>query len=315
MTTDPNDWIADLLVVENPIKEAHDCGDGVTYETYARQPEGVTRGHPDFVMSGGDLSEFTRCPHRWRMGYRDGETRFTEWGQLIDCLLLTPQDFEKRFAVRPETYENDKGETKPWSGNSNVCKAWLEAHEGSQIVKPDEVLRAGTAVKLIRDDEQLADCIADSRKQVMLTGFYDDKETGLRIPIKSLLDLVPPSGYLADLKTCTNAAPRAWKSQVFNFGYHQQAARHLDLWNAAHSDTRNEFRHIVQESFEPFEIGKRMLSAEFISHGRYSYVKALKRYAECLKRDEWPGYDQSDSNADLVIDEHLVVSPEAWMIG
>lgn len=315
MTTDPTDWISDLLVVENPIKEAHDCGDGVTFEQYAVQPAGVTRGHPEFVMSGGDLSEFARCPHRWRMGYRDGETRFTEWGQLIDCLLLTPQDFEKRFAVRPETYTNEKKEVKPWNGNANVCKEWLEIHAGSPIVKPDELLKARAAVKLIEDDPQLAACVLDSRKQVMLTGFYDDKETGLRIPIKSLLDLVPPSGYLADLKTCTNASPRAWTKHVFEFGYHHQAARHLDLWNAAHKDTRNEFRHIVQESFPPFEIGKRMLSAEFVSHGRDSYVKALKRYAQCLKRDEWPGYDCPDNNTDIVIDGHLVTSPQSWMIG
>lgn len=312
----PEHWLAGMVdTVENPIKEATDCGDGVTYEQYAQQPAGVTRGHPDFVMSGGDLSEFARCPHRWRMGYRDGETRFTEWGSLIDCLLLTPQDFEKRFAVRPETYTNENKEVKPWSGNANVCKEWLERHAGSQIVKPDEVLRAGIAVKLIRDDEQLAEVIQSSRKQVMLTGFYDDKETGLRIPLKSLLDLVPPSGYLADLKTCTDASPRAWAKHVYIYHYHEQAARHLDLWNAAHGETRNEFRHIIQESFEPFEFGKRMLSAEFLSHGRTSYVKALKRYAECLKRDIWPGYDTTESNADIVIDGHLVVNPEAWMVG
>lgn len=316
MTTDSNDWIADMLVVENPIKEAHDCGDGVTYETYARQPEGVTRGHPDFVMDGKDLKNFDRCPHRWRGGHNDDdETTATDWGKLLDCLLITPSAFERRFAVCPETYTNDKGEEKPWTFQAKVCKEWRQQHEGSEIVKADDVLRASSAAKLIMADEQYSVVIPASRRQVMLTGFYDDVETGLRIPIKSLLDLVPPEKYLVDLKTSKDAHPRPWKQQVFKYHYHVQAARHLDLWNAAHNDTRNEFRHIVQESFEPFEIGKRMLSAEFISHGRYSYVKALKRYAECLKRDEWPGYDSPASNADLVIDDHLVVSPESWMVG
>src|SRR5687768_14479125 len=174
MTTDPNDWIADLLVVENPIKEAHDCGDGVTFEQYATQPSGVTRGHPDFILSGGDLSEFARCPHRWRMGYRDTETIFTEWGQLIDCLLLDPSAFENRFAVRPATYTNEKKEVKEWNGNANVCRAWKEQQNGKQIIKPDDLATAHEAVRILRADDQIAAVVANSRKQVMLTGFYDD---------------------------------------------------------------------------------------------------------------------------------------------
>lgn len=250
------------------------------------------------------------------MGYRDTETLSTEWGQLIDCLLLTPDEFGHRFAVRPETYENDKGEVKPWNGNANVCKEWLSHHEGEQIVKSELLTEAREAVRLLQADEQIAAVVANSRKQIMLTGFYDDAETGLRIPMRALLDLAPENEkFLADLKTCTNAAPRAWKSQVNNFGYHQQAARHLDMWNAAHEDTRNEFRHIIQENFAPFEVAKRMLSAEFISLGRYQYVKALKRYAKALKTDKWEGYDSPDNNSDIVIDGHLVVSPESWMVG
>jgi hypothetical protein len=315
MTTDPNDWISDLLVVENPIKEAHDCGDGVTYETYARQAVGVTRGHPDFVMSGGDLSEFASCPHRWRMGYRDGETLSTEWGSLIDCILLDPNSFDRRFAVRPETYTNEKKEVKEWNGNANVCRAWKEQQNGKQIIKPDDLSVAHDAVRILRADNQIAETVDNSRKQVMLTGFYDDVDTGLRIPLRALIDLVPAdSKFIADLKTCTSAAPRAWKTHVHTYGYHQQAARHLDLWNAAHGDTRNEFRHIIQESYPPFEIAKRMLAAEFLSLGRYQYVKALKRYAKSLKTDSWEGYDAPQSNADLVIDGHLVVSPESWMV-
>ena len=75
---DPSDNWADLLSPENPIKEAHDCGDGVTFDVYSRQTPGVGRGHPDYVMSGSDLAEFDRCPHRWLVGFRDDETRSTE---------------------------------------------------------------------------------------------------------------------------------------------------------------------------------------------------------------------------------------------
>lgn len=311
---DPADNWKDLTTPENPIKEARDCGDNISFEVYSRQHEGVKRGHPDYVMTGGALREFDRCPHRWINGYREDATTFTEWGSLVDCLAMSPDEFKKRFIVVPETYQNEKGEEREWNFNANVCKAWRRANAGKQEVKTGLLGDAQWAATLLQKDEHIGPILKASRKQVMITGFYDDKETGLRIPLKCLIDLVPPSDFLADLKTCTNAEKRAWARHVHQFGYHEQSARHLDLWNAAHNDTRQEFRHYIQESFEPFEIGKRILDPGFISIGRDSYVRALKRYALCLKDNEWPGYDSKTHNGDIVIDGHLVTSPEAWMV-
>lgn len=311
---DPGDTWSDLLVPENPIKEAHDCGDGVSFETYSRQGDGVKRGHPDYILSGGDLMEFDRCPHRWVMGYRDDATNATEWGSLIDCLLMDSDSLEERFALVPDTYKSEKGEEKPWSFNATVCKEWRKQQGGKQEVKSAELERAREAVQHILDDEQLAAVFRDSRRQVMLTGFYDDSETGVRVPLRCLIDLVPPGQYIADLKTCNCAHPAAWRKHVHQFGYHVQAARHLDLWNAAHNDTRRDFRHIIQESFKPYEVAKRFLSAEYLSLGRDRYVRALKRYSKCIKTGEWPGYDDPGPH-DMVVDGFLATSPESWMVG
>lgn len=336
---DPSDNWGDLLAVENPIKEAHDCGDSIPFEVYSRQPDGVTRGHPDYILSGSDLSEFDRCPHRWFVGYRDDETRATEWGQLIDCLLMAPEEFADRFAVAPETYPSTvmecpscKSQTdskscrkckcdrvaveiqKPWDFGSTFCHEWREQAGGKQIVKTALLNNAKEAAHLLKDDEQIAEVVSSSRKQVMLTGFYDDVETGLRIPLRCLIDMAPPAKFLADLKTSNSAHPRAWAKHVHQFGYHSQAARHLDLWNAAHGERRNEFRHFVQESFAPFESAKYSLDPGFISIGRDSYVRAVKRYAQCVKTGHWPRYDESTDRNALIVDGHLVISPEAWMV-
>jgi hypothetical protein len=336
---DPSDTWKDLLAVENPIREAHDCGDNVSFEVYSRQPDSVKRGDPDYIMSGSDLTEFARCPHRWAVGYREVETKFTEWGQLIDCLLMSPDDFAERFAVAPATYSATAMECpschsrtdskscrkckvdrvpvqveKEWDFGATICQEWREKQGERQVVKAATMENAETAVELLRSDEFIGDMIRASRKQVMLTGFYDDSETGLRIPVRCLIDIVPPAKFLADLKTLTCAHPSAWRRHVHDYRYHEQAARHLDLWNAAHGDDRKEFRHYIQESFEPFEIGKRILDPGFISMGRDNYVRALKRYALCLKTNYWPGYDESGNSNDIVIDGHLVTCPEAWMV-
>jgi hypothetical protein len=165
-------------------------------------------------------------------------------------------------------------------------------------------------------DPHLEELFANSRKQVMITGVYVDKETKIGVPVKSLLDLVPTDGtFLADLKSTNCAHPRAWKKSVFTYNYHVQASRHLDLWNAATGDQRNDFRHILQENVHPFEVAKRFLSSEFIALGRQRYIGALKRYAKALQTGVWETYDTPDSSNDMVIDGWLMTAPEAWMIG
>lgn len=308
----------ELEDIPNPISEAKVVGDGVSVETYLGQPDGAKRGDANYIMSGSDLMSFECCPHRWVSGYAEDETRATEWGSLLDCYLMDRGAILDRFIILPATYENDKGETKPWNWNANVCKAWREKNNAAGLkteVKNEVFFSAKGAAELILSDPQLAEMFQSSRKQVMLTGVYVDRETGVRVPVKSLLDLVPPDvGYLVDLKSTNNAHPRAWKKSVFNFNYHVQSARHLDLWNAATGEQRNEFRHILQESVHPFEVAKRFLSSEFVAIGRQRYVQALRRYAKALSTGVWEGYDVQDGANDMIIDGWLLVSPESWMI-
>jgi hypothetical protein len=312
---DPTDNWADLLDGENPIVEAREVGDGITSDQYKEQPNGVQRGHPFYVLSGGDLAEFNNCPSKWLEGVEDEGTKSTDWGSLIDCLLMAPNELEERFVVPPENYPGPKGELKPWNFNATYCQEWKEEQGDKIIIKAEFMENAKHAANLVLHDPQIAEVFAASRKQVMLTGIYLDADTGLRIPVKALLDLAPQSGFLADLKTCRNAHKKAWKRQVYDCGYHEQAARHLDLWNAAHSDNRREFRHYIQENFKPYQTAKRILDPAFIKLGRDSYTMALKRYAKALKTKEWPDYDTTGDLSDLVINGHLVTSPEAWMVG
>lgn len=315
MTYDPLD---DARLASKPITEAVVVGDGVSVETYLAQPNGAKRGSPNYVLSGSDIIEFQNCAHRWVSGYSEDGTKATEYGSLLDCHLMDKQSLFDRFIMLPGTYTADDGAEKPWTFKANVCKAWREKHNATGLkteVKREVWFQAKGAADLILADPQLAELFETSRKQVMLTGVYHDKETGVRVPVKALLDLVPNGNFLADLKSCNCAHPRAWKKQVFNYSYHIQAARHLDLWNAATGEQRNEFRHILQESFDPFEVAKRFLSDEFLALGRMKYVQALKRYAKAIHTGVWEGYDTAESSTDMVIDGWLLVSPEAWMIG
>lgn len=283
-------------------KDAKVVAENVPAEVYLRDP--APRGDAAHVMSSHALRDLWECPERWRNGFRRPESDSTEWGDRVDSILLRPE--ASRFAVAPRTYpaaSKPKGPIdceKKWNRNATYCKDWEEAKkaEGYEVLTQDEMDELTAANDAIRDDVRLAGLIDCSKKQVMVVGTWVDPETGIEVPLKGLIDLIPPhhhpdcGDYLIDLKTTISAFPRVWEKRVSSFGYHIQAALYLDLHKAATGEGRHGFRHIIQESVPPYQTAKRELSADFIQIGRERYLEALKLYAQCLKMDRWPGYEE-----------------------
>lgn len=302
--------------------------------------DNAKRGDPAFVMGRSSLMEFAWCPHRWVSGYESEETKFTEWGSLIDCLFLTPGQFKDRYAVQPATYMHDamqcpvcKSVTdsnsckkcksqrvpvrieKEWNSNSETCAEWEANQAGKNIVKQKFFQPACEAVKILNEDPELKALKEASDAQVMATASYEDKETGITVPLKILIDLCPRQGTqwaksLVDLKTCANASIRGWTRTVFEHSLHVQAALYLDVWTANTGEDRTDFLHIVQESFAPYETCKRILSAEYIQLGRSKYLAALSKYCQCLKTNTWPSYE----GARMDVDGWQLIEPEPWMV-
>lgn len=304
---------------KNPIVSAEIVGSDVDYADYSKQPDGVIRGNLGYIMGRSELTEFAKCPSRWRKGYKDEEgSEATEWGSLIDCLALAPNSLDAKVAICPETYPDSKtGEPKPWTFAANYCKAWKAKNEGKQIVKHDVFDKANGAIGALLVDDEIQSLIACSQTQVMVAGKYVDGETGLEVVLRGLIDMVPDKSHLrfgkslADLKTCNDASAFAWGRAVFDRGYHIQAALYLDLYTAATGEDRLEFLHVVQESFKPWQPARRIVSTEFVELGRMAYVSALRRYCKCLSDGIWPGYDQEDQ----LIQGWALTQPEQWMIG
>lgn len=306
------------------IKNAKIHGVGIDPEEYHNyvpihgDENSVTRGKEQYIMSRSDLMEFNHCPHRWAMGYKQEKTSALSYGQMLDSFVLDNARFNDNFIIQPETYTNDKGEIKKWNNNSNTCKAWnaKTLQSGKVIISEKDYSTCVDAQKVLIEDKIIKSVLQASDFQVMVLAEWHDKETGLVIPIKCLIDIVPRKDspyhmYLADLKSCRSAAPGLWARDVYNYGYHVQGAFYMDMHEAATGEVRNVFSHILQESYHPFEPGKRMLSEEFIELGRDKYVEAMKKYCHCLKSGEFGSYDDYTQP---VFDGFTCTSPEPWMI-
>lgn len=280
--------------------------------------DGAVVGHADRIMSNSQAKAVLACPSKYRSGEVDNEdTDSTEWGTWLDCCVLAQAHMKDRMAVKPETYpDSNTGEPKPWNGNSNHCKAWLENHQDKIVLKREQLDEVGKAATRLLSDDRLFDILKCSQKQVWLRGEYHDKATGLIIPVKALVDLVPDGTHkkygrcLADLKTTRSASPRAFARQIFSMGWHFQAAWYLDLWNAATGEARNEWRFVLSENTPPYQPGRRLLSEEYLNLGRQQYKVGLALYCQCLAKNTWPSYDDGDGT----MDGWTISEPEPWMI-
>lgn len=286
---------------------------------YMRQD--VKRGDPKFVMSRSELKNFAVCPSRWLAGYREETTKEMGYGDLLDCLLFTPVDFPVRFVVAPDTYpakgkkKDDPEIQKPWNRNADYCREWEEVQSGT-VIKVEQLQSAQNAKAVLLKDPAIKSMIRASDHQTLITAEYEDRDTRLTVHLKGLVDIAPGneiSEYdkcLADFKTCNSAHPIVWAKEVNKYGYDMQSALYLDIWNAATGEDRCEFRHVLQENFPPYQIGKRILSQEFLNIGRAKYQSALRLYCQCLATDTWPNYETGNE----VIDGWSITQPDQWML-
>lgn len=302
--------------IPNPLTAGKVVGENIAQAVYRRQS--VERGHPEYIMGRSELDDFNTCPSKWLAGFESDGSKATEWGTAFDSFVLTPEQFKTGFAVCPETYPDSKtGEPKPWTFAANFCKEWRSKQGEKTILKAETSKELDTAAKALYGDREAGLFLVCSKRQVMVIAEYRDKETGITVPVKALIDMVPDVAHerfgkcLADLKTTTCASPRVWSREVEKYKLHWQGALYLDAWKAATGERRDHFRHIIIETDHPYQTARRILSEDFINFGRLGYFGALKRYCQCLKSGEWPDYETQPA---MVIDGWGVTEMEAWMI-
>lgn len=278
---------------------------------------GKKRGDKTFTMSRSQLKEFAECPSKWIKGggNDDDSTDSMEWGSLVDLLVTNDGGFSDAFVIHPKEYpERDKkgkptGEMKPWNLNSKWCRNWAAEHAGKTVISEETLREANGAALIMR--EAFADDLASAMTQVFVKGEYHDKDTGLVIPICGLIDAVPESGPLKDIKTARSADLARWGRVVHEHWYDAQGALYLDLYNAAAGETREEFDHLIQENSKPYEVARAGLSVEFLNMGRAKYRNALRLYCQCLASGHWATYN--DIAPGLKYGGKTIISPEAWM--
>lgn len=317
----------------NPFTNGRIIGHDINPMDYHKRDESIKRGDPAFIMSRSELMKFNTNPWKWVMGTEEDSTKSTEWGDLMDCVILQPDRFDDRFEVSPATFPATKsmtvvregecavGDQVPWDPVAGFCKKWKKEVErtGKTPIKTSLMDDADAAQEVLFNDPQIVKVLQASKKQVMVTAEYRDKATGMVVQFKILIDLLPDrtddewlSRSVLDLKTAQSAAPRLWAKQVMDYDYYVQGTCYLDVYASAVPNERDLFKHIVQENTRPFYPMLHELSDTHFRLGREKYVPALRKYCQCVKNNQWPGYEALPGQ--LVRNGWHTANPPDWAL-
>jgi len=234
------------------------------------------------VLSKSLLWDFAKNPKRWLEAPYKESTPVMIFGSMVDCMLLTPSRFDFDFVVSPF----DSFRTKE-------AKEWKDNQRGN-IVTNDNINEAKKAVGKLKNHHHVKEMMeGDAKTQVsVMSEFAGSSDT---IRVKGLIDLVPDveldwGNHLIDLKTIGKMdSLRQIENQIYDFGYHMQAAIYLDLFNA-HSglEPRDSFTFIFSLSAPPYEVAIVELETEAIEAGRTKYIEAIQLWNKCATSGNYP---------------------------
>jgi exodeoxyribonuclease VIII len=261
------------------------------------------------------IGEQSPAAYRWQRDHPSPPSEAMVMGSLVDCLLLEPDEFDRRYVVEAPgswpatTCPDPKCAAKPGAPcinrDGSVSKRChggrrVEASsDGRRIVADHQHQEASTIARLVLAHPMAGRLIAGTDHQVSMQ--WTDEATGG--PCKGRLDLACVN-LLGDLKTCRRGVGSAagWPRYAWGCGYDYQAAYYSDGWRACTGEAAPPWLWITVETEGPYHCAVHQAHPSWIELGRARYRAALERLLRCQEEERWPGYTE----------DIQIVSPPRW---
>lgn len=234
-------------------------------------------------ISNSGLKHMARSPAHY-IAYLNEEkkqTRNLVLGKALHCAVFEPDIFYEEFKLLR-------------SAPDRVCSEYKTAKkefgEEFVLVAP-EIEKIEGITKSIYANKKASELL-NIDGHCELSGFSKDPETG--VLCKHRFDKLLNDGRAIDLKSTIDARYYPFSKSILTYGYHQQQAFYSDQHEWITGNKLDDFLFITVESSAPYSCIVYRIDDESLEIGRRKYRESLNKYAECLNKDEWPGYDSDE---------------------
>lgn len=247
-------------------------------------------------LSYSSLKAFQKSPQHF-VEYRTvkkEQTPAMAFGSVIDCLILTPDEFLGKFVVKPEDLKKPTsaqvGAAKPSQATLEQIKrydAFCEENKGKTWIDKDDYLLAQFLAEKTFSNAKAKELLGRVvRTQDKIS--WTDKETGL-----AMVGYKDATGdtFILDLKTAATGEPDKYLRNAFELGYHIQAGAYLDGEKTLFGKFPD-FYHLVIETVAPYNITVFKADEKFIKLGMHQYKELLTEIKYCAENNLWfQGYE------------------------
>lgn len=241
------------------------------------------------LEEAGHMSASTICaasdPVSFLFGERKQSTASMEYGNLLDCMLMTPELFDSTYIRLPKDAPQKPTkamlEAKKPGAESLARQEWWndfdKKAEGRIVISHEMATQAEIAKSMFMQHRLASEILGNSEKQVALEGL---NPFGFPGRAKALIDLLPTSGRfknaVVDSKTTNNVSENALRDTTWRFQYHVKMAWYGVCLEEAGLGPINEYILIWQRSKWPYDVKVREICPEDIELGREIIKTRLK---------------------------------------
>ena len=222
-------------------------------------------------------------------------------GSGTHCLLLEPDQFEKRFCVMPdfhlsehnyrkpkykdEPMEDRRSDSKGTTYVENSVKAFVKDNPGKTIIGRTQYDQCLRAIESIWDRPKMRELVESSMKEVTVYGEI------CGVPCKSRLDLLNGGErIIGDLKNSASVHKRDFGRVFMRLRYDFKLAFYRDMVRQNIGDPKS-VQLICQELSGDFDNTLVPVPREVLDNAWGKVVEVMMRYKQCLETNWWPGVD------------------------
>lgn len=243
--------------------------------------------HPALSSSGARKLLPPSCPalFKWEQDHPVDKWEF-DFGRAAHKIVLGDDLGDEIKIIEAKDWRTKKAQTERDEARANKITPILRPEWDRIQDMADAIRRHPLAARLLDPEGGKAE----------QSLFWIDQETGIecRTRIDWLRSQRRGRLLIVDYKTAESAEKSKFAKSAMNYGYHQQAAFYMDGVKAVGLDPDPGFLFIVQERVAPYLVNVVEIDPADIEIGRFLNRRALHIYAECIRTDHWPSYNESD---------------------
>ncbi len=201
------------------------------------------------------------------------------FGSAFHTLIMEPENFHKDYFLM------DKIDRRTSAGKERY-KAFQEENAHKILLSHEQFLQL-SAMKTAFDQHPQARKFIEQGK-IEQSFYWTDVDTGIQC--KARPDIWH-NNMIVDLKTTDSASYRDFQVSTYKYGYHIQAAMLQEAFKYALDKHIDSFIFIACEKKPPYAIAIYVMDESAVAHGLTEFKGILRKYKECLEKNEWPSYE------------------------